>query len=324
MGQSFSWAVCFGFGRCYGAGMTVSHGKLTRPDRPALAWGQTAGDGPTIVFFPGYASDMSGSKAQALFDWAPVNGCNCLLFDYAGCGQSGGRFEDETLETWRDDALDIIADRVPRGPLILVGSSMGGWLMLLVVLALNQLPPVADGGVDAKRTGGPGAHRPSALADSAEARFASHPPGPAGHPPICDGRGVSRVAALVGIAAAPDFTDWGYSAEQKAALARDGRLYEDNPYGPEPTLTTLALWQSGERNLLLDGLIALDCPVRLLHGQADGDVPFAISLRLAASLRSAEVRTLLIKDGDHRLSRPQDIALLIATVDSLLTEGIAQ
>ena len=243
-----------------------SSGRLTRPDRPVLAWRQTAGDGPTIVFFPGYASDMTGSKAQSLFDWAQVNRCNCLLFDYAGCGQSEGRFEDETLETWRDDALDIIADRVPRGPLILVGSSMGGWLMLLVALAISE-----------------------------------------------------RIAALVGIAAAPDFTDWGYSDKQKTVLAKDGRLYEDNVYGPEPTLTTLTLWQSGERNRLLDGAISLDCPARLLHGQADGDVPSAISLRLAAALRSAEVRTLLIKDGDHRLSRPQDIALLIATVEELLT-----
>lgn len=249
--------------------MRVSHGKLTRSDRPALAWRQAEGDGPTIVFLPGYASDMAGSKAIALFDRAQAHGWGCLLFDYAGCGASEGLFADETLETWRDDALDMIAARIPAGPLLLVGSSMGGWLMLLVALS------IAD-----------------------------------------------RVAALVGIAAAPDFTGWGYTNEQKAALARDGRLYEDNVYGPEPTLTTYALWQSGQRNLVLDAPIALDCPVRLLHGQADGDVPFDISLRLAAALRSAEVRTLLVKDGDHRLSRPQDIALLIATVESLFIESI--
>lgn len=245
--------------------MSVTQGKLHRPDRPALAWRQTAGDGPTTVFLPGYASDMAGSKATALFDWAVEQGRNCLLFDYAGCGGSDGIFADETLETWRDDALDVIAARVPVGPLVLVGSSMGGWLMLLVALAIPH-----------------------------------------------------RVVGLAGIAAAPDFTDWGYRDEQKAVLARDGRLYEDNPYGPDPTLTTLALWQSGERNRLLDGHIALDSPVRLLHGQSDTDVPFGISLRLAAALRSADVRTLLIKDGDHRLSRPQDIALLIATVEEIM------
>ena len=242
-----------------------STGRLTRPDRPTLAFRQTHGDGPTIAFLPGYASDMSGSKAQALFEWACSKERNCLLFDYAGCGASEGNFADETLETWRDDALAVIAARVPQGPLILVGSSMGGWLMLLVALTIPE-----------------------------------------------------RVVALIGIAAAPDFTEWGFSEDQKAALARDGRLLEDNAYGPEPTLTTLALWQSGERSRLLDAPIPLDCPVRLLHGQADTDVPFAISLRLAAQLRSAKVRTQLIKDGDHRLSRPQDIALLIGMVGELM------
>lgn len=239
--------------------------RLSRPDRPAIAYRQTLGSGPTILFLPGYASDMAGSKATALFEWAEANGRSCLLFDYAGCGRSEGRFEDETLETWRDDALAIIAARVPEGDLLLVGSSMGGWLMLLVAMALS-----------------------------------------------------GRVAALVGIAAAPDFTDWGFTAAQKAILAKRGRLLEANPYGPEPTLTTFPLWQSGEGNRVLGDVIPLDCPVRLLHGQADADVPFAISLRLAAALRSSDVRTQLIKDGDHRLSRPQDIELLIRTVAELI------
>jgi pimeloyl-ACP methyl ester carboxylesterase len=242
--------------------MTIVHGRLTRPDRPTLAWQQVEGDGPTMIFLPGYASDMAGSKAAALLRWAEQTGHPCVLFDYAGCGASEGRFADETLETWRDDALAIVADRAPTGPLLLIGSSMGGWLMLLVALALGN-----------------------------------------------------RVAGLIGIAAAPDFTDWGFTNEQKAALHRDGQLLEDNAYGPEPTLTTLPLWQSGERNRLLDAPVPLDCPVMLLHGQADADVPFAIGLRLAAALRSAEVRTILIKDGDHRLSRPQDIALLIAAAE---------
>jgi pimeloyl-ACP methyl ester carboxylesterase len=246
----------------------IIDGRLDRSagtsPRPELAWRKVEGAGPALVFLPGYASDMAGSKACAVLDWAAAHGRACILFDYAGCGQSDGSFADETLASWRDDALDIL-DRLATGPAILIGSSMGGWLMLLIALA-----------------------RPD------------------------------QIAGLVGIAAAPDFTQWGYSTEQKAELQRDGQLFEDNPYGPEPTLTTLPLWQSGEDNLLLGAPIALDCPVRLLHGQADGDVPHSISLTLAAQLRSAQVVTTLVKDGDHRLSRSQDITLLIVTIEQLL------
>ena len=246
----------------------IIDGRLDRsartPPRPALAWRRVAGTGPTLVFLPGYASDMAGSKACAILDWAAAHGRACILFDYAGCGQSDGAFADETLTSWRDDALDIL-DTLVTGPVVLIGSSMGGWVMLLAALAR------AD-----------------------------------------------RVAGLIGIAAAPDFTQWGYSDAQKAEMHRDGHLFEDNPYGPEPTLTTLPFWQSGQDNLLLSAPIPLDCPVRLLHGQADDDVPFSISITLAAQLRSAQVVTTLIKDGDHRLSRPQDIGLLIDTLESLL------
>jgi pimeloyl-ACP methyl ester carboxylesterase len=233
-----------------------------------LATQLVAGDGPAIVFLPGYASDMSGSKAMALRDWAEATGRHCILFDYAGCGESGGSFADETLETWRDDALAVIAELAAERSVVLVGSSMGGWLMLLVAVELAKRDP-------------------------------------------------AKVAGLIGIAAAPDFTDWGYSAAQKQVLLAEGQLFEDNPYGPEPTLTTQALWLSGERNHMLDAAIPLTCPVRLLHGQADSDVPYSVSLRLAGQLRSAEVVTTLVKDGDHRLSRPQDIALLLATVAAL-------
>jgi pimeloyl-ACP methyl ester carboxylesterase len=242
---------------------------FTRTARPTLAVNHTPGDGPVLVFFPGYASDMSGSKAQALRNAAAAQGRPSLLFDYTGCGESAGTFTDETLTTWRDDALDVIAAFAADRSLILVGSSMGGWLMLLVALALTRDDP-------------------------------------------------GRIVGMVGIAAAPDFTEWGYTPDQKAVLARDGRLFEDNPYGPEPTLTTHALWLSGQANRLLDAPIPLDCPVRLLHGQADADVPYSISLKLAEQLRSAEVLTTLVKGGDHRLSQPQDIALLLATVDALL------
>jgi len=237
---------------------------LPRPDRPALAYDHRPGTGPTIVFLPGYLSDMGGSKALALDSWAAREGRAMLRLDYAGCGASAGAFEDQSLADWRDDVLAVI-DATVTGPLLLVGSSMGGWLMLLVALA-----------------------RPE------------------------------RVVGLVGIAAAPDFTEWGFDADQRAVLARDGRIAEPSAYGDQPYVTTRRFWESGQDHRLLDGTIAIDCPVRLLHGQADADVPFAIGLRLAAALRSADVQTLLVKDGDHRLSRPQDIALLIATVARLL------
>jgi pimeloyl-ACP methyl ester carboxylesterase len=222
-----------------------------------------AGRGPAIVFLPGYMSDMDGSKATALDSWAEASGRAMLRFDYAGCGLSDGDFESQTLAGWLDDALAMIDSL--DGPLILVGSSMGGWLMLLAALA-----------------------RPE------------------------------RVSALVGIAAAPDFTDWGFDSAQKAAIRDQGRLEEDSPYGEAPYVTTRAFWESGESLRLLDGEIAIDCPVRLLHGLDDPDVPWRISLRLMERLRSPDVRATLIKGGDHRLSRPGDVAHLIAAVETLV------
>jgi len=127
----------------------------------------------------------------------------------------------------------------------------------------------------------------------------------------------SRVAALVGIAAAPDFTQWGFSDEQKAIIQQQGKLVEKTPYGDEPSVIMRGFWESGQSLRLLDSEIAIDCPVRLLQGQSDADVPWQTALRIMETLRSADVQTSLVKDGDHRLSRPQDIALLIATVASL-------
>jgi pimeloyl-ACP methyl ester carboxylesterase len=219
------------------------------------------GQGPTIVFLPGYASDMAGSKAVALDAWAARTGRAFVRFDYRGCGESAGAFEDHNLEDWRDDALGVI-DSVD-GPVVLVGSSMGGWIMLLAALA-----------------------RPD------------------------------KVAALVGLAAAPDFTDWGFDAAQKAAFVTDGRVLEPSIYGP-PLVTTSGFWEAGQRNLLLGGQIAIDAPVRLIQGQNDPDVPWQKALMLAERLRSADVQVRLIKDGDHRLSRDTDIALLIGTIESL-------
>ena len=220
---------------------------------------------PCLVFLPGYMSDMSGSKATALFAEAEANGRACLLLDYSGCGQSagedmGGDFADGMLSRWRDEVLALIASYV-SGPVVLAGSSMGGWLMLLVAEHLKH-----------------------------------------------------RLAGLIGIAPAPDFTRWGYSEAQRAQLAAGEVLYEPNPYGPEPTPTYPGFFADAECHLQLDAPIDLTCPVRLLHGKADDDVPWAVSLRLEAALRSDDVQVTVIEDGDHRLSRISDIAVLKAIV----------
>ncbi|SFF90621.1 Pimeloyl-ACP methyl ester carboxylesterase [Novosphingobium sp. CF614] len=230
------------------------------PDGRRIAYRFTPGRGPAVVFLPGYMSDMAGGKAAAVFGWARGNGRACLLLDYSGCGESPGDFADGTLSRWKDEVLALI-DALALDRVVLVGSSMGGWLMLLAGLALGD-----------------------------------------------------RLGGLVGIAPAPDFTEWGVPQMDKALLADGQTIWEDNPYGVEPTPTHPGFWADGQANLLLGGEIALDCPVRLLHGQRDPDVPWELSLQLAGKLRSADVQVTLIKDGDHRLSRESDIALLLRTV----------
>jgi pimeloyl-ACP methyl ester carboxylesterase len=207
-------------------------------------------------------SDMQGSKATALDAWADARGHAMLRFDYGGCGASEGAFEAQTLDGWREDVLAAI-DSV-AGPAILIGSSMGGWLMLLAALA-----------------------RPD------------------------------RIAGLVGIAAAPDFTDWGFDADQKRRILEEGRLEEPSPYGEAPYVTTRAFWESGESLKLLAGPLGIHCPVRLLHGLADEDVPWRVSLNLIERLDSDDARAVLVKGGDHRLSSAGDIALLLQTVGTL-------
>lgn len=232
--------------------------------RPALAYHLTRGAGPAIVFLPGYASDMGGTKALALEAWARAQGRAFLRFDYAGCGQSEGAFADQTLTGWRDDVLAMLDAHV-SGPAVLVGSSMGGWLALLIAR--------------------------------------DHP---------------DRVAALVGVAPAPDFTDWGFSTEEKLKLLSEGRLMRSSAYSDSPTLYTSGFWTSGEANRMMFGPIAIDVPVRLLQGQADPDVPWLRTTRLAGLIRSADVQTLLVKDGDHRLSREADLALLLRLVEDVM------
>ena len=184
-----------------------------------------------------------------------------LRFDYGGCGLSPGKFEDQTLAGWRDDVLAMI-DALAGAPLVLVGSSMGGWLMLHAALA-----------------------RPE------------------------------RIAGLIGIAAAPDFTSWGYSQAEKVTILDEGRL--ERPGDEGPIVTSRVFWESGEAMRLLHAELAIDCPVRLLHGQRDEAVPWTWSLEIMNRLRSDDVQAILIKDGDHRLSREKDIALIIFAVSEL-------
>lgn len=235
-----------------------------RADGVRLAYRHLASKSPTIVFLPGYMSDMQGGKALALADWAERHGQAMLRLDYSGCGESEGAFEDGTLDIWRDDVLAVIG-KIIKGPVLLVGSSMGGWLMLLVAQALGE-----------------------------------------------------QVKAIIGIAAAPDFTEWDFDDADKAQIAARGRVERPSDYGYDPMVITKGFWRSGQAHLQLADEIGIGCPVRLIHGQQDKDVPWDISVRLAQQLRSSDVQTILIKDGDHRLSRDQDIELLIDLVGKLV------
>ncbi|WIM11968.1 alpha/beta hydrolase [Enhydrobacter sp.] len=245
---------------------SVQH--LPRPDGNFVAYVRTAGTPPTVVFLGGFRSDMTGTKATALEAWAQKRGQAYLRFDYLGHGQSSGCFEDGTIGRWLDDSLAAI-DGLTDGRLVLVGSSMGGWLSLLAARARAE-----------------------------------------------------RMAGLVLIAAAPDFTERmlleGLSPEDRATLERDGRLERPSQYSPEPSVFTWKLIEEGRRHLLLDKPLALPCPVRLLHGQSDPDVPWEYSLQIARHLNAPEVVTTLVKGGDHRLSTSADIARLIATVEELV------
>ncbi|NCP24723.1 MAG: alpha/beta hydrolase [Erythrobacter sp.] len=250
-------------------GMSALTDYFDGPQGRRIAYRHIPGDGPALVFLPGYMSDMAGSKATALIDWARETGRECLLLDYSGCGQSDGAFADGTLTRWRDEVAALVEDRI-TGEAILIGSSMGGWLMLLVAEALGD-----------------------------------------------------RVAGLVGIAAAPDFTEWGLNADQKEELERGETVFEDNPYGPDPTPTHPGFYSDAQALRRLEGPIALDIPARLIHGQRDTDVPWLITLRLADRLRSDDIQVTLVKDGDHRLSRPQDIALLLRVIGDLAAPALS-
>ncbi len=224
-----------------------------------LAYHHLAGTGPLIVFLPGYMSDMTGSKAAALAEWAVAEGRAMLRLDYSGCGASGGDFLDGSIGRWVGDAQAVIDHVAPAGRVLLVGSSMGGWVALQLGLALGD-----------------------------------------------------RLAGLIGIAAAPDFTDWGLDVTtgDRAELAGRGWFTRASDYDPAGYRYSRALIEDAPAQRLLGGAITITAPVRLLHGQRDDAVPWALSLDIAERLRSADVQVTLVKDGDHRLSRPQDITLL--------------
>lgn len=241
--------------------------RLVRPDGHWLAYARTPGRAPTVAFLGGFRSDMTGTKALALETWARAAGHAYVRFDYFGHGQSSGRFEDGTIGRWLDDSLAVL-DQLTEGRLVLVGSSMGGWLSLLVARA-----------------------RPE------------------------------RLAGVVLIAAAPDFTERmllaGLDAGERARLEREGRLERPSQYSPEPSVFTWRLIEEGRNHLLLDKRLSLPCPVRLLHGQSDPDVPWEYSLQIAGHLEAPQVVTTLVKGGDHRLSTPDDIARLVGVVQEL-------
>lgn len=246
--------------------MTETSGRLDRGNGTELAWIRVAGAFPTVVFLPGFRSDMTGDKATALASFCAERGVGMLRFDYSGHGASGGDFLDGTIGAWAADAVAAI-DALTQGPLVLVGSSMGGWIALLAAIA-----------------------RPD------------------------------RISALVGVAAAPDFTQrlmWdSMMPHERATLERDGVLYVPSQYG-DPTPITRALIEDGAHHLVLTGPIPVDCPIRLLHGQHDLDVPWQLSLRIAEQVESKDVQVILVKDGDHRLSRQADLALLRRTLGAL-------
>lgn len=238
---------------------------MTKPDYMTVAGRRIAyrhrrGSRPTLIFLPGYASDMEGAKASALDEFAGRRGVAMLRFDYSGTGSSGGRFEDGTFDCWLAEALALIDER-SEGPLVIVGSSMGGWIALHLALA-----------------------RPG------------------------------RVQALVGIAAAPDFTDWGFDAEARDQLVRAGRLGDPG----RPSMLTRDFWESGQRLLLLGQEIPIDCPVRLLHGDKDQEVPLDVAFQTMHALRSGDIQLKIVKNGTHRLSQPHEIDALLRTVGALL------
>lgn len=220
-----------------------------------------------MVFLGGFKSDMTGTKAMFLEAWARARGQAFLRLDYSGHGASSGAFEDGCIGDWADDAAAVIAV-VTKGPQVLVGSSMGGWIALLLARAQPE-----------------------------------------------------RVAGLVGIAAAPDFTadiEAEMTAQERTAMALDGRIEQPSEYADQPYVFTRKLIEDGRKQLVLNGPLHLPFPVRLLQGTADRDVLPAVALRLLDHATGGDLRLTLVKDADHRFSTPACLALIGDTVSSIL------
>lgn len=245
----------------------VSHRQFVNGPTGQIACARQDGRGPGVVFFGGFASDMTGTKACFLADWAAHANRAFLRFDYSGHGASEGRFEDGSISRWTADALAAF-DALTEGPQILVGSSMGGWIASLLALRRSE-----------------------------------------------------RIAACVFIAPAPDFTEelmWrSMDEDARDRLMREGRIEEPSPYGGTTVITKMLI-EDGRRNLILEGPIAIRCPVRILQGMKDEDVPYAHALRFAAQIVSTDLEATLIKNGDHRLSSPAELERLKRTVEGLL------
>lgn len=241
-------------------------GIIAAADGTELAFAHLPGRAPTVVFLPGFGSDMQGAKALHLRDACAARGQAMLRLDYRGHGRSAGRFDQGTIGLWQADAGVVIAARAP-GPVVLVGSSMGGWIALLLARTLG-----------------------------------------------------AQVAGMVGIAAAPDFTQallWeAMTFEERRTLMDAGQIRHPGQDGAELVFSR-ALVEDGRDHLVLGAPIRIACPVRLLHGQRDAEVPWETAIALADRIESADVHVTLLKDGDHRLSRPQDLSLLAATVAAI-------
>jgi pimeloyl-ACP methyl ester carboxylesterase len=241
-------------------------GRLDRGDGVELAWARLKGRSPAVVFLPGFGSDMAGEKATTLAAWCEAHGQAMLRLDYSGHGISGGAFTDGSIGRWMADARFVI-EKITEGKLLLVGSSMGGWIALLLARAMPE-----------------------------------------------------RVAAIVGIAAAPDFTvrmEGNLTPQERATISAGGVVERPSQYGNRYKFTR-GLFEDGRRHLLLHAPLPIACPVRLLHGQQDDAVAWEQALKIAERLASSDVQVVLVKDGDHRLSRAQDLALLRRTVANLL------
>lgn len=248
--------------------LDVGHGEARR----RIAVRRRSGAGPGLLWLGGFKSDMNGTKAAALDRWAAAHQRHCVRFDYSGHGESGGKFTEGTISRWLEESI-AVCEAFCRGPQVVVGSSMGGWLALLLAREFRR-----------RET----ARRPASL------------------------------AAMVLIAPAVDFTEelmWKrFPAEVKRKLETEGVWERPSAYSAEPYPITAGLIEDGRRHLLLDGLIETGCPVRILQGIADPDVPWGHAVELVSRLAQDDVVLSLIKDGDHRLSRPEDIERLISAV----------